>query len=73
MERKRPGPQPKGDRTPLHVRVPRAHREVYEAEAAKAGLPLGDYIALKLALAHALDEPEYVNRRNDQVELPLGA
>jgi len=70
-----PGPKPKGDRSPMHVRVPRTHREIYEQGAAKAGMPLGDYIALMLARAHQLDDPDYVHRQHDraQVELPLGA
>jgi hypothetical protein len=69
----RSGPRVKGDRTPMHVRVPRTHRAVYERLAKKAGLPLGDYVALRLAQAHDLDEPEYINRSRQQLELPLGA
>lgn len=57
----------------MHVRVPRDHRAVYERAAAEAGIPLGDYVALMLARAHELAEPEYVHRNRDQVELPLGA
>jgi hypothetical protein len=57
----------------MHVRVPRTHHAIYERAAAEAGMPLGDYVALMLARAHELDEPEYVHRRRDQRELPLGA
>lgn len=57
----------------MHVRVPRTHRVVYEERAERAGLPLGDYVAMLLAQAHELDEPEYIHRRRDQTELPLGA
>ncbi|HEX2805234.1 MAG TPA: hypothetical protein VHN80_03590 [Kineosporiaceae bacterium] len=48
---------------------------LYEQAAATAGLPLSDYVAIVLARAHELDEPDYVQRERDrhQVELPLGA
>lgn len=70
---RRPGPLGKGDRTPMHVRVPRKHREFYEAAAAEAGLPLSDYVAEQLARVHDLDVPEYVNRRSDPGQLALPA
>jgi hypothetical protein len=57
----------------MHVRVPRTHREVYEAAAAAAGMPLSDYVAEQLARAHDLDVPEYVNRRSDPGQLALPA
>lgn len=66
----RPG---KGDRIPTMSRLPRGHRAVYEAAARAADVPLGDYIALMLARAHELEEPEYIHRNRDQAELPLGA
>jgi hypothetical protein len=57
----------------MHVRVPRDHRVVYEQAARSAGIPLGDYIALSLAQAHELAEPDYVHRNTGQEELPLPA
>ena len=57
----------------MHVRVPRTHRAVYEELAERAGLPLGDYVAMLLAQAHELDEPEYLSWSRRQSELPLGA
>lgn len=75
MAGNRPGPRAKGDRSPLHVRVPKVHRAVYEKAALAAGMPLGDYVAIMLARAHELDEPDYVHRNQDpnQVALPLPA
>lgn len=58
----------------MHVRVPRDHREIYEAEAAAAGMPLGDYVAVQLALAHELEEPAYVRGKDSgQPELAIPA
>src|SRR5659263_188951 len=73
MRMAKPGRKPKGDRSPMHVRIPRNHRVLYEQAAATAGLPLSDYVAIVLARAHELDEPDYVQRERDrhQVELPL--
>jgi len=75
MRMAKPGRKPKGDRSPMHVRIPRNHRVLYEQAAATAGLPLSDYVAIVLARAHELDEPDYVQRERNrhQVELPLGA
>lgn len=70
----RPGPDPKGDRSQITARMPRDHRAVYEQEAIKAGLPLGDYLALRLARAHGLDDPGYlVPKLRGMEALPLGA
>ncbi len=74
MAGKRRGPDPKGDRSAITVRIPRTHRALYERAASAAGIPLGDYIAAQLARAHELEEPDYVTawpRR--QEALPLGA
>ncbi len=69
------GPQPKGDRSAITVRIPKTHRALYERAAVEAGVPLGDYIALALARAHQLEDPEYVyrNRNVNQEPLPLSA
>lgn len=63
----------KGERKPVHFRVPTEHREIYEHLADESGLDLGDYLALVLATAHELDVPAYINRTRTQKELPLGA
>lgn len=56
------------------MRIPASHRPVYEAEAQRAGLALGDYIAVALAREHNLAEPDYLNRPPAAQEvLPLGA
>jgi hypothetical protein len=75
MAGRRPGTVPKGDRSAITVRVPRAHRFVYEDEASKLGMALSDYLGLLLARTHGLEDPEYVHRgRNlDQVQLRSGA
>ena len=70
MERRKPGPKPKG-LAQITLRVPADHRPCYEAAARDAGLPLSDYIALVLAQAHELPEPAYLRRNRDQGELPL--
>jgi hypothetical protein len=80
-ERRRPGPVPKGARKQFTVRALEDHVPVYEAAAAEAGIPLGDYIAGVLARAHGLPEPTYIHRpsrsdrrpRRGQEELPIGA
>lgn len=69
--RRKPGPKPKGDRSQLTVRLPARDREIYAAAATEAGLPLCDYIAMALAHAHGLPEPEFLQRRRNQEELPL--
>lgn len=65
----------KGTRSAVMARMPVPHREVYEQEAAKAGLPLGDYVVLCMARMHELSEPDYIDRerRRGQEALPLGA
>jgi len=67
------GRQPKGERAQILARVPTKHRHVYEQRAVEARLPLGDYVALVMAKAHDLEEPEYLKRDQHQGELPLGA
>ena len=78
------GPDPKGDRTQFTARLPTAHLERYKSEADSCGLALTDYLALKLAEAHNLPEPEYIAgererrrkrdaRRRQREELPISA
>lgn len=72
--RRRPGPQPKGERTAFTVRTPSTHMDTYRQLAAEEGIPLGDYLARELARRHGLPDPGYLNRpARTQVALPLGA
>lgn len=57
----------------MHVRVPKRHKRLYEQAAADAGVCLGDYVAIILARAHELDEPDYVFPPRHEEVLPLGA
>jgi hypothetical protein len=54
------GPDPKGVRTQFTARLPTDHLERYKAEAESCRLTLTDYLAVKLAEAHDLPEPEYI-------------
>lgn len=72
MAGRRPGPDVKGDRSQFTTRMPRDHRAVYEWAARQAGLPLGDYLALQLARAHGLDDPDYLAPTLMDA-LPMGA
>ncbi|ACZ32411.1 hypothetical protein Xcel_3412 (plasmid) [Xylanimonas cellulosilytica DSM 15894] len=69
---RRPGPEGKGDRAAITLRVPASHKSRYAAEAEGLGLPLTDYIALRLAEVHDLDTPGYLLARQEQ-QLPIGA
>ena len=72
VERRKPGPKPKGDRSQITVRVPSAHRELYEHAARAAGWGLSDYLMLVLARAHFLPEPPVPRRMTEvQEELPV--
>lgn len=73
MAGNRPGRDPKGDRSQVTLRLPRAHREIYERKAKQVGLPLCDYLALHLARAQGLDDPDYIKPRLGDEALPLGA
>ncbi|HEY1818360.1 MAG TPA: hypothetical protein VGG83_00395 [Trebonia sp.] len=72
MERRKPGPKPKGDRSQITIRIPSEHRDLYEHAARTAGLALSDYLMLVLARAHFLPEPATLRREpDDKEELPL--
>ncbi len=64
--RARYGPEPKGDRAHFNFRLPAVDLEHYRAEAARAGLPLSDYLAWKLAAAHNRPAPSYLSRSRRQ-------
>jgi len=46
-----------GERSPCKVHWPAEHRKVYEREAAKHGLTLGEYLILFTARAHGIPVP----------------
>lgn len=68
----RPGRKPKGKRYSHTVRFPEDHREFYAQAAADQGLPLGDYVALCMARAHNLDEPDYIQPQCPDADESLG-
>ena len=70
MAGNRPGPEPKGDRKQITVRMPRTQHGIYKEAAGRLGMDLGDYLALQLARAHGLPEPAYINRAK-QEPLPM--
>jgi hypothetical protein len=70
MTSRRPGRRSKGERKPSMVRFPLEHVAIYEEAAARAGLPLSDYVAREMALRHGLNLPEYLTA-TDQTQLPL--
>lgn len=72
MAGNKPGPKPKGKRTAFTVRYPDDHLAIYKHRAAAAGVPLGDYLAAKMASAEGLDEPEYLQRNRHQPALLTG-
>jgi hypothetical protein len=71
MAGNKPGPAGKGDRHQLSIRVPKRHYLLYEEEARAAGLSLCDYMALVMARAHALEDPEYLRRATNQLAFVL--
>lgn len=73
MERKKPGPVPKGVRRQFTLRVPEEQFDVYQRAATQQGLSLGDYLAGVLARGHGMPDPEYLHRsrRRDSDMLPL--
>ncbi len=60
----------KGDRAPITTRVPVEHKAEYRREAARLGLDLSDYLALRLAELHSLEQPWWIRPVNDQEVLP---
>jgi len=72
--RRKPGPRPKGVREQICARLPADHLAHYRQVAEDLGMPVGDYIALKMAEVHGWPAPEYINRDKKQQEaLPLSA
>lgn len=69
MAKSTPGPEPKGDRAPVTLRVHRPYRAMYKEAADAAGLSLNDYLDQVLARAHGVPEPPYLARNPDQPPL----
>lgn len=63
---KTPGRKPKGKRSAVTVRVPEDQKPLLEAQARKAGLPLGDYIAKILAEHHEYPVPGYLTQHQEK-------
>ena len=74
--------RPRGERAAFTVRIPIAQNSVYEERAAALGIPIGSWVALKLAETEGLPTPDYIvdelkraeSRRAhqaEQEELPL--
>ena len=75
---RKPGQRSFGPRKAATVRLPEQQFEAYEEQARLLDIPLGSYIALKLAEAHNEPAPDYVvaeldraARRRQQEEFDL--
>ncbi|MBF4570788.1 hypothetical protein ITJ57_18625 [Plantibacter sp. VKM Ac-2880] len=64
----KPGQQPRGTRKAATVRLPENTYEAYESSARDLGIPLGSYLALKLAEAHNEEPPQYVLEEIERAE-----
>lgn len=79
------GPRPRGDRIATSVALDKGHLAFGREQAARAGIALGDWVAIAVAEAYDLPMPDYLVgaaqrlaavRGGDgpgQQELPLGA
>lgn len=54
------GRRNKGERGFISVRPPTDHLAEYDELARDLGIPLGDYAVMRLAQAHGLPVPEYI-------------
>lgn len=59
-----------GERSPVSIKWPVAHRERYEQEAAKRGLSLNEYVIRLMAAQHDLID---LDALEGEQQLPLGA
>lgn len=57
---RRRGPQPRGERVGVTMRLPDEHAEIYKHRADELGIPLSSWIALALAEHENLNVPGYV-------------
>ncbi|SDY63628.1 hypothetical protein SAMN05661080_04117 [Modestobacter sp. DSM 44400] len=64
------------------MRMPMDHFGLYDAEAEREGLEIGDYLTKSLAEAHGLPVPGYIEERQrkalaareaEQQEMPISA
>ena len=60
MARRGRPPKAGGRRVQYLTRVPETHADVYAERAADLGLPMTDYIAMRLAQAEGLAVPDYI-------------
>ncbi len=57
----KPGPEKKGTRSCISLRIPAEHRLVYEHAQAEGGFKsLNDYLTAALAGLHQLPKPDYI-------------
>lgn len=68
-----PGRRPKGDRAAICAKLPVDHLAYYRQAAEDLDIPVGDYIALKLAEVHGWPVPDYITINRSQEELPISA
>lgn len=59
-----------GERSPVSIKWPKAHRERYEREAAALGLSLNEYVIRHMAVGHGLITSDALE---EEAQLPLGA
>ena len=57
---RRRGPQPRGDRVGVTMRIPGDQAEAYKRRANALGIPLSSWITLALAEHEGLSVPDYV-------------
>ncbi|ALJ22330.1 hypothetical protein [Microbacterium sp. No. 7] len=62
QQARRRGPQPRGDRVGVTMRVPGDHAETYKQRADDLGIPLSSWITLALAEHEGLPVPDYVQK-----------
>lgn len=60
-----------GERSPVSIKWPKAHRERYEREAALQGISLNEYVIRRMGELHGLIDPEATEA--EPVQLRLGA
>ena len=59
---RRRGPQPKGDRVGITMRLPGNHAGTYRQRADQLGISLSSWIAMALAEYEGLQVPDYVQK-----------
>jgi hypothetical protein len=59
---------PRGERAAFTVRFPVAQNAVYEERAAELGIPIGSWVALRLAQVEGLPVPAYIEEEIKRAE-----